>query len=118
MTLDELLARPGIYVVQMRLGIFFIEVEVDQTCHQLKPETFERDGVLPRDGWNNPENISAYGPLRRMPHPINLPSLHGLYVGQLDEEELAAFDAACIVGDARRVYENLLGVAKVHVGKL
>ena len=50
--------------------------------------------------------------------PLDLARLAGLYVGQLDADELAAFDAACRDGTARRVYEGaggFLGLAKVGV---
>ena len=49
---------------------------------------------------------------------IDLAGLAGLYVGQLDANELEAFNAACLAGTAQRVYEGaggFLGLAKVRI---
>ena len=63
-SLDIMRQKPGIYVTIQPAGIVFIEVEGD-TFYQLKPQTFERDGVLPPDGWNHHTHWNAIGPLAR-----------------------------------------------------
>lgn len=55
MTLDEMLAKPGVYEVTDAISVvyseyFRVEVDSDLVCHQLTP-LGDRDGVLPRDGW-------------------------------------------------------------------
>ena len=45
-------------------------------------------------------------------------SLDGLFVGQLDPDEMQAFEAAIKAGEARRSYEGaagLMGLAKVRL---
>lgn len=61
MKLDNLPTKPGFYLVEGRLGMFFAEVDENMVMHQLKPETFERDGALSDDGWLNP--VEFFGPL-------------------------------------------------------
>ena len=49
---------------------------------------------------------------------IDLHRLNGLFVGQLDDAELAAFNQACREGRAERVYQGgagFMGLAKVKV---
>lgn len=48
----------------------------------------------------------------------DLSKLNGLFVGQLDSEELEAFNRACHEGWARRIYRGaagLMGLAKVQI---
>lgn len=63
-SIDIIKSNPGIWVLIMR-GVVFIEVESNGTIHQLKPDTFERDGVLREDRWNMPVVFTACGPLAR-----------------------------------------------------
>lgn len=65
MNLDSLLSRPGIYMISAPTHFFFVEVMAGGECHQLKPGTFERDGVLRREGWNLNGDEEAFGPLAR-----------------------------------------------------
>lgn len=50
--LDKMYATPGVYVVLGDMYLFYVETLPDGTCHQLKPDTKERDGELSRSGWN------------------------------------------------------------------
>ncbi len=60
-----MMALPGIYVIVQHNGIVaFVEV-VGNECHQLKPDTFERDGELAPDGWALGLIAAIAGPLAR-----------------------------------------------------
>jgi len=62
------LKEPGIYVVPFDSGFVLIElVAKDNKVYQLDWRTLEHDGELPDDGWFNPENFVAAGPLARPP---------------------------------------------------
>jgi hypothetical protein len=65
-SLDLVKSNPGIWVVMTSTSISFIESEDDGTIHQLKPDTFERDGVLLPGGWNLVSITRAIGPLARI----------------------------------------------------
>lgn len=64
-SLDVMLSTPGIWVAHCFAGVLLVEVETDSTCHQLKLQTLERDGVLDRGGWNLDAGMSFLGPLAR-----------------------------------------------------
>lgn len=66
-SLDVMKQKRGIYVVMMGLGIVFVEADEKGNIHQLRAETFERDGILSPEGWNHRSNWSAIGPLQRVP---------------------------------------------------
>jgi hypothetical protein len=60
--IKRMLARPGRYCVSnipmlMRGAIFFVEVDPDGSCHQLQPQTGQRDGELLPDGWSGGEVV-------------------------------------------------------------
>lgn len=61
---SKMLKTPGIYLVTNSSNMFFVEVESDHVCHQLKPHTFERDGELASDGWSGSDG-GIFGPLVR-----------------------------------------------------
>ena len=67
MKLDYVLQTPGIWVCASGRTAFFLEVADDLICHQLDPETLERDGELEPDGWSDEARIEAgfCGPLQR-----------------------------------------------------
>lgn len=73
MTLGDMLATPGIYLLNIFEGLLFIEVMDDGTCHQLKFDTLEPDGILSRDGWSAPmsSKVIATGPLQRKLPPMS-----------------------------------------------
>lgn len=64
-SLDTMHSKPGIYLVVSNLGMFFVETDTDGLCHQLKPDTFERDGELRRGRWVPDTLRGIYGPLAR-----------------------------------------------------
>lgn len=64
-SLDVMHSKPGIYVVVDRRGMAFVETDGDGRCHQLKPDTFERDGELQTGGWNIGFIVGIFGPLAR-----------------------------------------------------
>jgi hypothetical protein len=64
-SVDIIKSKPGIYLATSATITAFIEVTGGGIIHQLKPDTFERDGVL-RDGyWNTLAIKGFYGPLVR-----------------------------------------------------
>lgn len=65
MKLNDMLAKPGIYLISAPRLFFFAEVLAGGECHQLKPDTFERDGVLNREGWKLTGEEEIFGPLAR-----------------------------------------------------
>lgn len=65
-SLDIMKQKPGIYVVMSPAGVMFIESDAKGYFHQLKPDTFERDGVLSANGWNHRSHWNAIGPLQRV----------------------------------------------------
>lgn len=50
-TLDQMLAKPGFYMVVGVLGDFLAEIDDKLICHQLNHKS-ERDGILDKEGWN------------------------------------------------------------------
>ena len=62
-TIDEMHQTPGIYEVIGRGGSFLAEVDEQKRCHQLKPDTLERDGILSRKGWRVPQVLRIIGPI-------------------------------------------------------
>ena len=48
--IEKMLAVAGLYAVVTSIGVFFVEVMPNGTCHQLKPDTLEQDGELDRAG--------------------------------------------------------------------
>lgn len=66
-SIDILKQKAGIYVVQSSAGLMFIESDTEGNIHQLKLNTFERDGILESDGWNHRSHWVAIGPLQRVP---------------------------------------------------
>lgn len=66
-SLDVMHSKPGIYLVTGRWELFFVETDAAGACHQLRPDTFERDGELPPGRWNPRGVTGIYGPLAR-PH--------------------------------------------------
>ncbi len=67
-SLDIMHSKPGIWLVTGRRTLFFVETDADGVCHQLKPDTFERDGVLRPGRWRIEGIVQIYGPLAR-PQP-------------------------------------------------
>lgn len=59
------LAAPGLHVVVGCAWAIVVEIEADGTCHQLKPRTLERDGILSRDGWTAATIVGVLGPFSR-----------------------------------------------------
>ena len=69
-SLDVMHSRPGIYLIVSPGLLLFVEVDEAGVCHQLKPETFERDGIMEAGRWI-PQNIGAiFGPLSRPRVPV------------------------------------------------
>lgn len=66
-SVDMLKQKLGIYVLMIPGGVMFIESDADGSIHQLKPDTFERDGILAPDGWNHRSHWTVIGPLQRVP---------------------------------------------------
>ena len=66
---DEMVKTPGIYLVILFWGVSLVEVADDLVCPQLKYTTYERDGVLERDGWIPGAINSILGPFTRAPRP-------------------------------------------------
>lgn len=64
-SLDVMHSKPGIYLVTGRWELFFVETDAAGICHQLRPDTFERDGELPPGRWNPQGVTGIYGPLAR-----------------------------------------------------
>lgn len=64
-SLDVMHSKPGIYLVTAAGGQIFVEVDETGACHQLNPETFERDGILRPGNWAVPHILGIYGPLAR-----------------------------------------------------
>ena len=65
-SIDHMMARPGIYVIQGPLHFFFVEVDKSFTCYQLRPTDYERDGVLSPNGWNIRSIHAIHGPFARV----------------------------------------------------
>lgn len=61
--LDEMYAKPGVYVVVGAAGLFFVEVDSDHVCHQLTYTHYKKDGVLDRSGWHSETLKLIHGPL-------------------------------------------------------
>ena len=68
-SVDVIKSKPGIYLATSATTIAFIEVTVDGIVHQLKAETFERDGILREGYWNTLAIKGFYGPLSRPTTP-------------------------------------------------
>jgi len=61
--IDEMYAKPGVYVVVGAAGLFFVEVDSDHVCHQLTHTDYKKDGVLDRAGWFLDTVRLIHGPL-------------------------------------------------------
>lgn len=75
-TIDDMLKTPGIFVVFSWQTCFLAEVMADGTCHQLNPDSLERDGELRRDGWLDIDP-RIVGPLARVAAPKPEDHPHG-----------------------------------------
>ena len=64
-SLDVMHSRPGIYLVVSPAAMVFVETDAAGHCHQLKPDTFERDGEMIPGRWNIPAICGIFGPLVR-----------------------------------------------------
>jgi len=62
-TIEEMHQTPGMYLVIGRGGSFLAEIDEEGQCHQLKPGTLKRDGILHREGWRVPEVLRIVGPI-------------------------------------------------------
>jgi len=77
-SVDQAHEVPGVYVLFTHRSMLFIEIDEQRQCHQLKPDTLERDGILDRDKWNRKIPITAYGPLVRPATQLNASQLGDL----------------------------------------
>lgn len=68
-SLDIMKTKPRVYVVTTQTTMCFLETDEHGFVHQLKPDTFERDGILSTNGWDLSTRYSAYGPLARSEAP-------------------------------------------------
>lgn len=62
LSLDIVKSKPGLYIVLGPAYMFFMEVDAQGVCHQLKPETLVRDGTLGDDGWYLANLRAIHGP--------------------------------------------------------
>jgi hypothetical protein len=65
-SIDVVLSKPGIYIVLTRSHTAVVEVLPNGECHQLDPDTLERDGVLDTGGWNLRVIEKFLGPFARV----------------------------------------------------
>lgn len=60
---DEMLKRPGIWIIISIRSYTFVEVDGIGGCWSLRPHDMSRDNPLTREGWIKPQ--LAYGPFTR-----------------------------------------------------
>lgn len=65
-SIDVVKSKPGIWLVIGRGATILMEVLPDGACHQLNPDTFERDGELVMGGWRVEAIVTLVGPLQRV----------------------------------------------------
>jgi hypothetical protein len=64
-SLDVVLSNPGVWIICGCGHVMLVEVAADGSCHQLDPDTFERDGELRPGGWEIANIVTMIGPLQR-----------------------------------------------------